>query len=285
MNTKPFPNPVTNGKELVVYVKNKDYFKVVRSSAGSIFKKNSIHKKNSFLYKELMRPKTYKIWGKDLKKKASLNERKSELEKILLNIYLEGFDPKHLDGGAGPNLLFGDSQIAGSLGNALSSKFGISGGGRQGVSGSTACKWKGALFSKIKDQLEAKPQKIIIGLGGNGPGCVSELLDKMYEISPESKVIFFTNGPVAEFDSIDLDKYERNFGRELSDELYKSYVKNRPIYKESVKKQAESSKYYKDGNLQVVDLFGILGSTYTCKEKCDGIHLTKVEAEKIASAV
>ena len=104
-------------------------------------------------------------------------------------------------------LIFGDSQIQGTLGKKLSAKFG---GVREFRAGSTACDWNGSLFSKISDELNKKPKNIIIALGGNGSGCVKDLLESIYKITPNSNITFFTPPPPARRGSMDKGQLERH---------------------------------------------------------------------------
>lgn len=59
---KPFPNPLTNGAETLVYLEKIDSFKIITKEARSKLDEKIVYGKRTGLYKKLMRLK--RIWNK-----------------------------------------------------------------------------------------------------------------------------------------------------------------------------------------------------------------------------
>ena len=59
---KPFPNPMTNGAETLVYLEKLDAFKIIAKESRSKLNNKIIYGRRTGLYKKLMRLK--RIWDK-----------------------------------------------------------------------------------------------------------------------------------------------------------------------------------------------------------------------------
>jgi len=62
IRVKPFPNPITNGAETLIYLEKIDAFKVVLKDDRSNLNDKIIYGKRTGLYKKLMRLK--RIWNR-----------------------------------------------------------------------------------------------------------------------------------------------------------------------------------------------------------------------------
>jgi len=215
-----------------------------------------------------------------------IKKRSNLLRNILFDLYKitdEAYITDNLN--MGENLIFGDSQIAGQIGDALLSKYG---GNRVGV-GSTGPKdWmppdidgagEGKDFSKIKSFVKLNPNKIIIGIGGNYTSGINLLLRRLFEATPSSEVIVY--GPPApalvEKDSEVAKKYKSVFGREYDYE-------NLHSTRERKSRRIESAVINSDfKNKKFVNTFE-LTEGYTCEGSCDAIHLVGEPVNRILGA-
>jgi len=59
---KPFPNPITNGAETLIYLEKFDAFKVIAKENRSSLNDKIMYGKKTGLYKKLMRLK--RIWNR-----------------------------------------------------------------------------------------------------------------------------------------------------------------------------------------------------------------------------
>jgi len=214
-----------------------------------------------------------------------IKKRSNLLRDILFDLYSITGDSFSDDLKMGEPLIFGDSQIAGEVGNALLSKYG---GNKIGIGSTGPTDWlppstdgtgEGKHFSKIKNFVESNPNKIIIGLGGNYATGMDELLKRLFQITPNSEIIVY--GPpapaLAEDKSEVAKKYQKVFGREYDyDNLHSSRKRKSGIIEEAVNNSEFKNKKF-------VNTFA-LTEGYTCEGSCDAIHLVGEPVKRILGA-
>ncbi len=189
--------------------------------------------------------------------------------KILLfylkkNIYIFNYKIENIINNK--NLLFGDSQMGGGIGNVLK---GLYPGERYYKSGSNAAYWStnNLLMSKIK----ARPSKIIIHLNGNGINGTENLINKIINLSPDSKIIWYGAPPA-------ILKKNSPYESVRNEKSLKELNNRRNNNNKIVESLLQSSGLNYDFINPFEDIFNNPDMAYSCTN-CDGIHVP----ESIAS--
>ena len=198
-----------------------------------------------------------------MRKLAVIGEQaaSNDIENVLKEIFAAGKCTnsggwKCLDGfpyishhGAGDTIIFGDSQVGGSLGRQFR-------GERYLSNSSTVSDWIGWMDEGFGKRLNGA-SKIYVILGGNGaePGEAATLFEKIRLTSPSSDVVWVTPAPPAEGYRPDRISDRLDSNDNIVDDL---------------------SRF---DDVKVVDSHGVVrdhykGKSWSCpSDSCDGIHL------------
>ena len=198
-----------------------------------------------------------------MSKLSSIGEKaaSNEVEGILKEVFAAGKCTngggwKCLDGfpyiswhGAGDTVIFGDSQVGGSLGRQFR-------GARYLSNSSTVSDWISWMDDGFDDNLK-NASKIYIILGGNGAalGEAGALFEKVRSASPSSSVVWVTPAPPAEGRRPDRVSDRLDSNNNILEDLSKL------------------------DDVRVVDSHGVIknhynGKSWSCPPSgCDGIHL------------
>jgi hypothetical protein len=171
---------------------------------------------------------------------------------------------------SGSNLLFGDSQMQGGIGQVLHGKFG---GTKLARPGTSARYWYKSM--QLEEELKKNPKNIIIQLNGNGIDGTDELIQKIKKITPNSNIIWYGAPPAtlrgdSEYTRVNNDKKVIAFNR---------VRKNNNNIVASILNSYNINGRFID---PFDELFGVEINNpkpYLCNG-CDGVHVPKNIAQK-----
>jgi len=205
-------------------------------------------------------PETYKALLK-FKKDNNLPLIKDLTEDEFLILKEKSKDNISSEVSSGDTLLFGDSQMQGGIGQALEEKYG---GKRISKAGSSASYWVNN--SELISELKKMPKKIIIQLNSNGVNGTKELLEKIKNITPSSKIVWYGAPPA-------ILKPNSIYKQVTTPESLSGFNQNRKSMNSSVAGMLASSGL----KAEFIDPFTSIfdssrGQAYNCTN-CDGVHV------------
>ena len=253
-----FISPESNTEEKISYLQNKLIdagFQLPKYGADGVLGPETIMAINRF-QKENNLPISDSISNSDLK----------ILEKSLLNITEDTITE---DGST--NLLFGDSQMQGGIGQTLEAKYG---GNRLSKPGSSASYW--VSNQDLISELKKKPKKIIIQLNSNGTSGTENLLNKINSITPNSEVIWYGAPPA-------ILKKDSPYKQVASPQSLSDFNKNRKSMNLAVAGMISSSGLKSTFIDPFTSIFNMSNNQpYNCNN-CDGVHVPASIAQKFYS--
>ena len=190
--------------------------------------------------------------------------------------------PKGDDFTYGGNLMIGDSQMVGNIGKELQSKFG---GTVVAKSGSVARQWISDAESedgKLGKELRTNPKNIFMLFGGNGTSGITELLNTIHEITPESKIHFISLPSPASPANGNVTLYEKHFPGKKRKYNYQNLRTSRKGAFTNSEKKVKASNPASVGKADFIDIFSY---EWQCEKDCDGIHVTRMAAKEIVSNI
>lgn len=225
----------------------------------------------------------------DISKVESLKEKAPEL-KVVTEIKEDTENSKQLSEAPkdsesfsyGNNLMVGDSQIQGNIGKELQAKFG---GVVVAKSGTRASQWVSNAESEdgsLGKELRKNPKNIFVLFGGNGTSGITDLLNAINKVTPNSKIHFISLPSPAVPTNGKVTRHEKVFpahGKPYNySDLHKARLANFTDSQDQVKASIPSS-------LGMVDFIDIFSQQWECESNCDGIHVTKEAAKKIVANI
>ncbi len=257
-------NPITkqSPKDLIVLMQRAlidNGFNLPKSGADGFIGSETISAINNFK-KSINKQQDGLIYPDDLK--ILLGEKKLEKEQISEK-FPESVNKNLSNKTSGSVLYFGDSQMGGGVGHALTSLYG------QGEvlykNGSKPSAWIND--NSLISELTKRPSQIVINLGGNGIDGAAGLLKRIKSITPYSKIVWF-GGPPA------IVRRNSSYNVKTTEQV-RSLNERRNSNNNQIASLVQSY-----GGI-FVNPFGFFdpesiknGTAYSCL-KCDGIHMPK----------